>query len=250
MASKASTSIATWDFQSFHVQHELSGGDFINAASTLIAAGPPNVRFAGDASAFRDNVQVQELNAYAYPIGVLESFGMGQNKQLQRLFEIGSKRSYFNPGRNIGRLNLARTLYHGPSLLRVLYAYYPASKIHPTVASLLASASGARGAESTPIVDNLPGFADFFINLDSDLFDQPFGLFVLLLDSDGSPYGAVYLEQCYIENHQWSINSSSVLIAEGVTVQFDQIIPVDMGVKARSLRQQESIESTLAELLG
>jgi hypothetical protein len=54
---------------------------------------------------------------------VLENVGLSQSKQLQRLFEIGSSRSYFIPGRVIGSITLGRVLYHGPSLLKVLYAH-------------------------------------------------------------------------------------------------------------------------------
>jgi len=249
MATPISTSLTQWDFRSLHVQKELQGGDFINAESILIAAGPPRIRFAGDASTLRDDPDIAEVAAFAYPIGVVENIGINQNKQLQRLFEIGSKRSYFIPGRNIGSINLARTLYNGPSVLRVLYAYYPPEKIDPSVAKLLSTGAGSRGDTFTPEIFTRPGFADFFINLDSDLFNQPFGLFILILDSDGAPYGAFYLEDAYLNNHALSINSSSVLVAEGVAIQYDQLIPVDMGVEARSSRNRKSIELSLSELL-
>ena len=42
--STPTTSLANWDRHHRHVQHELDGGEFLNAASTLIAAGPPLLR--------------------------------------------------------------------------------------------------------------------------------------------------------------------------------------------------------------
>lgn len=242
------TSIDAWDFHNFHVQNELEGGDFVNAASTLLAAGPPNIRFAGNVGTdFNEQTVARrdELNAVAYPIGVVENIAIGQNKQLQRLFEIGSKRSYFVPGRNIISLNMARVLYNGPNTLRMLYAYYPATKINPTVANLLAAGAG-RAGKAAPTLRSNPGYADYFGNLDSDLFDQPFGMLVLMLDADSLPYGAIYLENAYVNNYQVTVNSGSVLIAEGVGVQLDRIVPVDVNATARSVAATKSIEEQSA----
>jgi len=227
------TDILNWDFENAHVQRELDTGDFVNAASTLIAAGPPKLADAGDSrldqGVATDPADLSEISTFAYPIGVVENMTLSQNRQLQRLFEIGSKRSYFITGRTIGTVALARTLFHGPSLLRVLYAYYPSSLINPTVASLNQS-------ESPTYVDaltNNPGFADYFINLDSDLFDHPFGLLMYMNDSSRDRYGAVYLEDAYINTHQKNVASGSVLIAEGVTVQYDRAVPIDVGATTR-----------------
>jgi len=236
------TNIANWNFQDEHVQQELAGGDFVNAASILFAAGPPAIRFAGGTGtdmSEQERATREDLNEVAYPLGVLENVGIGQNKQLQRLFEIGSKRSYFITGRNVGQVNMARVLYNGPSLLRALYAYFPATKINTSVGQLLAAGAG-RAGKAAPEIDSNPGYADFFINLDSDLFDQPFGWLVLILDSDGEPYGGVYLEQMYVQAHQFTINSTSVIVAEGATAQFDRLVPVDVGAVARSIA--ESLE--------
>ena len=37
------TSFSNWDFHNFHVQQELIGGQFVNAETTLVAAGPPSI---------------------------------------------------------------------------------------------------------------------------------------------------------------------------------------------------------------
>lgn len=225
--------LSNWDFNQFHVQLDVEAGEFIDAFTTLIAAGPPKLRQAGGASSVQPVGSSQAPAAVAYPIGVIENFAMAQNRQLQRLFEIGSKRSYFIMGRNIGNLQLARTLFHGPNLLRSLYAYYPASKIDTSVAKLLAALSGPV-VEAAPKIRDRPGFSDFFINLDSDIFDQPFGLFVIMQDSRNQPYAGVYLEDCFLRAHQWSINASSTLVAEGITAEFDKAVPVDVGAIART----------------
>jgi hypothetical protein len=226
------TAIERWNFEEFHVQRELDANDFVNAASTLIAAGPPTLAAAGDSRLGddADPAELDEISSFAYPIGVLENAAVAQNKQLQRLFEIGSKRSYFITGRNVGSVTLARTLFHGPNLLRVLYAYYPASLINPTVVNLLKT----NPPDSVNQLKNNPGFADMFMNLDSDLFDHAFGLMLLFQDQLQKNYGAIYLENAYVNAHQMNISSTSVLVAEGATIQFDRAVPIDVGAVARA----------------
>lgn len=236
------TSIANWDFNNFHVQLDIAAGEFIDAFTVLIAAGPPKLRLAGN-NIQNEGLQNRALlNAVAYPIGVIENFAIAQNRQLQRLFEIGSKRSYFITGRNVGSLQIARTLFHGPNLLRSLYAYYPATKIGRGAVQLLASGAGRSNAVAPEIRSN-PGFGDFLANLDSDLFDQPFGLFLIMRDNKNQPYSGIYLEDVFLQAHQFSINSSSTLVAEGVTAQFDQVIPVDVGAIPRQSVSETQFES-------
>ena len=125
----ATTSFNNWDFHNHHVQEELLGGEFVSAETTLIAAGPP--RLSDIAPSGDQTIDTQDEGDMVFPIGVLENVGMSQSKQLQRIFEIGSSRSYFIPGRTIGSLTLGRVLYHGPSLLKVLYAHYKQSAADP-----------------------------------------------------------------------------------------------------------------------
>lgn len=240
MGQQAPTSISNWKFFQNHVQSELQGGQFVSAATILIAAGPPRLRDATGAVLPDAGAAKAEI---AFPIGVIENFGMSQNRQLQRMFEIGSKRSYFVPGRTIGSISLGRVLFFGPSLLRVLYAYYPTQgkfKGGPDVAHKLNSALAEKPlGQRTPIVQDRPGFgrpisdpqlnADFWINLASDLFDHPFGLLCFLRDAQNDAYGAFYLEDVNIQAHQLNVNASSVLVAEGTSAQYDKVIPINIG---------------------
>jgi hypothetical protein len=243
------TSFAGWDWHTKHVEDRLKQGEYISAETVLIAAGPPRfeqVSFAGAGASPTNQGQTAPAAVEAgavYPIGLIENFGLSQNKQLQRLFEIGSKRSYFVPGRNIASFSLGRVLFWGPSIMRVMYAYYPNSKI------LLAN--GANGEEESnqdgiyvagkegdyPDIVNAPGTvmgndpkrkASFYVNLASDLFNQPLGLMVYMKDVRDQVFSAFYLEDCYIQAHQLNINASSVLVAEGVSGQCDTVVPVDI----------------------
>ncbi len=235
--SDRQTSFSGWEFHNFHVQQELRGGQFVNAASTLVGAGPPRLADAG-ATTTASGLQV-------YPIGLLESVGLQQNRQLQQIFEIGSNRSYFVPGRTVGAISVGRTFYFGPSLLRVLYAYYrqPAtgtgkssmgSKEAGTLVTIdgqsmpdpLAALLDGTTADKVHTLQRSPGEDYFFIDLASDLFAQPTGMAIYFKDQNQTSVGAFYLEDAYVQGHQMSISSGSVLIMEGVSMQYDRIQPV------------------------
>lgn len=238
---QATTSLNEWKFFDRHVSSELQGGQFISAATILIAAGPPLLSdFARGTGAKGPPSEI------AFPIGIIENFGLSQNRQLQRMFEIGSKRSYFIPGRTIGSLSLGRVLFFGPSLLRVLYAYYPIAKVNASEGSQVAHKLGTQGVERdlkrrTPKILDEPGFgsqdvgpgenADLWMNLASDLFDHPFGLLVYLRDAQNDSYGGFYLEDTNLQAHQFNVNASSVLVAEGTSCQYDKLVPVNITLK-------------------
>jgi hypothetical protein len=230
----ATTSFSNWDFYNYHIQEDLQGGQFVSAESTLIAAGPPQISQTREGG----------TNGGIYPIGLLESVGLQQNKQLQRIFEIGSTRSYFIPGRVIGSISIGRTFYFGPSLLRVLYAYYR-QKSNPNGINFGTEAPGTRttidGQEvpspdaalldgvddaSLHVLRRSPGEDYFFVELASDLFNQPTGMAIYFKDQNFTSVGAMYLEFCYVQGHQLNISSGSVLVMEGVSLQYDRIVPI------------------------
>lgn len=240
-------SLQRWAYNNRHVQEEIQGTDFLSAQSTLIACGPPKLRQTGlltdinqpvfptaggtPGVAGTSVIRQDKSSVFAWPLGITENIGIGQNRQLTRLFEIGSRKGYFINGRTVSSLTLARTMYDGPNLLRALYAYYPRERMpnataRRTVANLL-----SLPPEAFRDLSRVPGYSDFFINLDSDLFDKPFGLFLLHLDSADEPYGAFYIEDAYIQSHQFGISSQANIVGEGATIQFDEIVPVSIGAQ-------------------
>ena len=228
------TSFSNWDFYNFHVQQELVGGQFVNAESTLVAAGPPLANQTASSTGGQ--------GGGVYPVGLLETVGIQQSKQLQRIFEIGSSRSYFIPGRVIGSLTIGRTFYYGPSLLRVLYAYYRHDRNSIKFGNKAAAATIVKDGITVPdpdaaLLDTIdpttlhelrrsPGEDFFFIDLASDLFNQPTGMAIYFKDANFVSVGAMYLEQVYLQGHQMTISSGSVLVMEGVSAQYDRIVPI------------------------
>ena len=234
---------SNWNFGNKSVTPEMMQGKYINARSTLIAAGPPQY---SQISGSNSNT-AQDM---VYPIGFVENFGITQQRNLQRMFEIGSNRSFFIPGRTMSSANFGRVLFHGPSLLRVLYAYYPKEKIAVVggtggVASDNVSAAFAQGPftgpKCVPMIDDAPGtqakIGDcapaeqapaFYMNLASTLFDHALGILIYMKDIRNEYYSAFYLEFCHVTAHSMNINATSTVIAEGVGLQFDEIKPVDL----------------------
>lgn len=236
------TSFLNWNWASEHVQVELQNGEYVSAESTLVLAGPSKLKMITDMAG--DPISA---NSQLYPVGLLQMLTVAQNRQVARLFEIGSKRSYFVPGRLFANFQINRILFYGPSLLRLLYAVAPNrgygqplnfaaegavptqqsqlrenpaySALFPSENFLLAPGHGARTDE-----DN----RDFFINLASELFNVPFGMCLLFKDARKRPYGAFYMEECMIEAHSIGVDSNNIVLAEGVNGQFDMVMPMQV----------------------
>jgi hypothetical protein len=137
---------------------------------------------------------------WALPIGVVQNVSLSHNKGFARFWELGSERSYFIAGRTQGQLGLSRIMYHGPSLLRMLYAYYQ-DLIPPTVVPFVFPNVAPTTVANPHDVKIPPGFENIFLNLASDLFSQPVGVLLYFRDSNEDTVGATYLEACYIPSH-------------------------------------------------
>ena len=242
----ATTDHTNWNFNEHHVQAELTAGEFVSSDSLLVCAGPPTL----DLISYGD----QEVNGgVVFPIGVLEQFSLGQSQQLQPIFEIGSSRAYFIPGKNVGSLSLGRVLFSGPSLLKVLYAYYRqtaenlAFKFNHKDRDAIVSGSPGQYVipdpnralldlpdiqESLIAIDEIPGYGDMFINLGSDLFKQPLGLMFYMKNSFKQPIGAGYIENCMISSHQLNVSAGANMLVEGCSIQFDRVVPVNVGISS------------------
>jgi hypothetical protein len=231
-----------FDFENSQVQKDLSGGSFVKGESTLIAAGPPFLKDFSDTNVALGTItsgldtdglggdggfkDYEVGGAPIFPIGIIENANISQSKSLRRIAEVGSKRFHFVTGRTMSSMSIARILFNGPSLLRVLYAYMGQDAFSSTldVTNLIPDNTSVTDAN----IISAPGYKDFFVNLDSSMFDMPFGLMFYMEDSQKGVYGAFYCTECYINTHQFNVGASSDVIAEGVTIQFDRIVPINV----------------------
>lgn len=216
-----------WSPYSAYVQAGMVDGQYANAGFTMLAAGPPRLANIGGAAAFAgvlDNGG-QQANQIVLPIGLVQNFNLSHTRQFSRIFEIGSERSYFIAGRTVGQIGLGRIYYHGPSLLRMLYAYY-SDLVPPTLVPSVFANQGAASVSNPHDVIIPPGYDNIFINLASDLFAQPVGMLMYMRDINQDTLAAAYFEACYLPNHNWATDAQGVLIQESVAVQFERTVPV------------------------
>lgn len=226
--------MSEWSPYEKFVQAGMVDGQFLNAGFTVIAAGPPRLANVGGLAIQNAGPQgnVQGVDDIVLPIGVIQNVNLSHNRTFNRIFEIGSERSYFISGRTIGQLSIARIVYHGPSLLRMLYAYYE-DQIPPNLVDAVFPNKGIQTVANPHDVIIPAGFENMFLNLASDLFSQPIGLLMYVRDSNLDTYGAVYLEGCYVPNHTWATDAQGVIIQESAAIQFERAVPV--AVSALSL---------------
>jgi len=238
----ASGRFSEWAPYEHYVQAGLVDGQFISAGFTMIAAGPPRLANIGGATVTAGALSGTGADQIVLPLGVVQNLNLSHNRQFMRIFEVGSERSYHISGRTMGQLSIARVMYHGPSLLRMMYAYYE-DLIPPTTVPSVFPNAGAATVANPHDVKVPPGYENLYLNLASDLFNQPIGLLVYVRDSNEDTVGAVYLEAAFIPNHTWATDAQGVMIQESAAVQFERAVPV--AVNALSL-----ITGASASILG
>lgn len=201
-------------------------GQFVTGAFMGLFAGPPRLASVGGAlslgAALSSPATASQI---VYPVGIVQNFNLSHNRQFSRIFELGSERSYFISGRAIGQVGLSRVLYHGPSVLRVLYAYYQ-DLLPPAIVPDLFPNVGAGAMPNPHDVIIPPGYENLYANLASDLFSQPIGLLVVMKDSNLDTYAAFYLESCVVPNHTIATDAQGVIMQESVALQFELLVPI------------------------
>ena len=205
----------------------------MSGAFTLLAAGPPRLANIGSLTFAGSNLSTGAGNDIVFPMGVVQNFNLSHTRQFSRIFEVGSERSFFISGRTFGQVGLSRVLYSGPSLLRVIYAYYQDLFPPTLVPSVIGSNNiGALTVANAHNVKIPPGYENLYLNLASDLFAQPVGLMAYFRDSNEDTVGAIYMESCYIPNHTIATDSQGTIIQESVGVQFERAVPVAVSALA------------------
>lgn len=227
------TSLSEWKdrFLSEHVQaQELTGNDFLSSETVVLVSGPPKLG-------------IDVMPANLVPIGLVQNAQVQQQKQIQQLYEIGSRQPFFIPGRTFITAGIARILFDGPSLMYAMSM----RKIDPdgTLFTAGYTTSGDRVSKEHPTLPP-PGDGDpaevfdyysadtadpgyFFSNLSSAFFNIPLGLGFMLYDGDRQSYGGFYLENCYIQTHTFTIAANQTVLLENVTLRAGNLRPLQAG---------------------
>ena len=177
------------------------------------------------------------------PIGLVQQAQVNQSKQVNEIFEVGSRVPFFIPGRHGVRASLSRVLFDGPSLFYALYrGGYSGSSIAPNF-----TGAGSNDTPTSPysgevtfnsssqtvnntdeqIIGNSEEFGRFWSNLGSTIFNRPIGLGIILYDMEGQPYGGSYLEHCLIQTHNFGISANQTVLAESVSLSARRVIPIN-----------------------
>jgi hypothetical protein len=174
--------------------------------STVIFAGP--ARFTG----------LSGDTASLLPIGLVDGISYQSTPQLQRLFEIGSNRSFFTRGKSISSISFSKMLADQANILKALSlnVYRPDLNI---------DGPKAGGADAPN--------PDIMMNMDSEYFNVPFGLMLLFKTRGGSSgngkiLSAIYLEYCMFSSYNFSIAAQAPVIMENIAVEFDRTVPVSL----------------------
>jgi hypothetical protein len=216
-----------WEPYQRYVQAGTVDGEFMNASFTLLAAGPPRLANVGGSAFFAAGAEEGAIDEIVFPIGIVQNFNLSHNRQFNRVWEIGSERSFFISGRTVGQVGMSRVLYHGPSLLRVMYAYFQ-DVFDPTIIpSVIGGFNvGAALLANPHNVKIPPGFQNLFLNLASDMFSQPVGMMAYFRNSNELTIGAGYMEACYVPNHTIATDAQGTIVQENIALQFERLVPV------------------------
>jgi hypothetical protein len=211
----AASTLSNWNFRQFHLNVDRGGknqGQFMTPEATLIAAGPARLEDLSGAA----------LEKLVIPIAITDNVSVNQNKMLQQIFEVGSRRSYFVSGHTTGTVALARPMFNGPSLMRVLTgATQDTEGLDNDAGMDVISGGDPAGRQFNDETE-----ATFYINLQAEIFDRPTGLMVYMIDQRNVPYGAFYIEDCNINAHGFGVASQAMTVVENVSMMFDRVVPV------------------------
>jgi len=103
-----STNDNTWRNMDIHVDPSINPSDFVSGSRTWVYSS---------AVEFKDGVEQQ---TQFFPVGVMQGYSWGENKQIEIIFELGSELPYLIPGRTTGQISLSRILIGGADLVNML----------------------------------------------------------------------------------------------------------------------------------
>lgn len=216
---------AGWDWENKHVNNsytsddqssDVSVYDIVESGTVLVCAGPASWSAALDRTA-SDTTGIRLV-----PIGLVETATIAMSKPLSRIFEIGSKLSYIIPGRTVGEIALARVLFDGPSLLKVLYRGEVVKDDQAANGRKNATFASGKSLSNAQAI----GSGNVAMNLASTFFDQPVGLGFFFKDRESQDVSQIYFEGCRVSTWNLGIAANMNVLTESVRMEFVQCYPI------------------------
>lgn len=94
------------DIDTKHVDETISTDSFLDSSNTIVYAAKKLP--SGQISSFK-------------PIGLIQSAGWQEQKEVNKIYEIGSRTPYMVPGKTQGALSLSRLMISGNDLINTIY---------------------------------------------------------------------------------------------------------------------------------
>jgi hypothetical protein len=101
---------------------------------------------------------------------------------------------------------MTKMMLHGPSLLKALYAFITTAELEALY--------------------DMPGYGDFWLNLNSELFNRGTGIGLIMRDQQANQFGSFFFENTYIASHMFAVGAQTMVIGENVNTQFERIKPL------------------------
>jgi len=208
-----------WDFKAKQVDENMDSNDFVSSQSLVFCSIPPSKTIVtpGKPTELEMDANLVDPTKWV-PIGMVENASLQQRRQVNELFEIGSKKMFQIPGRTFRRANLARVVFDGASLLKA------ASGGLSGVAASTAGSLGTLGEHGDAVAS--ADASEFYINLASSYFDLPRNIGLVMRDQEGEYYGALALKHCFIESHQMSVAAQQTVVMENISMTVSEFVPV------------------------
>ena len=90
---------------------------------------------------------------------------------------------------------------------------------------------------------NLQSATDsLWINLASEMFNHPFGLAFLMKNMEGQSWGGVFLEECFIQAHQFSVASQQTVLLENCSLRAAKVIGISAAIIGTPTAEDEETE--------
>ena len=202
-----------WDYKGTYIDKIAQGKEGLERFSQYSATPDTTIIFAGPARF----TGLSDSTSGLTPIGLVDGIGYSQTPQLQRLFEIGSNRSFFTRGKTISSITFSKMLADQKNILTALMQNAYVDKASTNNSSL-------GSADTTPNVA---------MNLDSEYFGVPFGLMLLFKtrggnSGDGKVLSAIYLEYCMFASYNFNVSAQAPVIVDNIAIEFDRTVPVGL----------------------
>lgn len=204
------------------------GGNLNNTGTEHISTANVSVSFAPP------KLTEKNIGFKAITVGLIQDLTISQQKNIVKFFEYGNDEYQMVTGKPRINASINRVLFDGPSILKYIgYAYEDTQmndhKSRGYYKFMMGNLKEKLGATKTND-PNMPGSSDFWMNLTSELFDNPIGIFInikqRLPNGDLHDYGGVFLENCLISSHNLQLSAPNRILTENIQMEIGRPIPL------------------------